>query len=166
MEGCLATDRWPPRLRGVSLTRAVVWGLDHRNDVWVTPADHTKRWVGVWLACPNPSPRPHPRTHRLCATVGVASEPSSVPKLDAAPGYYLNKPISKKKPTAIIAVAATPSPGHKCHSFIIFTHDLPAISGLLCGGLRALKNEEREGYQQCQTENHHEQPGINEIRAT
>jgi len=40
---------------------------------------------------------------------------------------YRKIPMSKKKPVAIIAVAATAKPGHKCHSFTTFTHDFFVI---------------------------------------
>lgn len=45
--------------------------------------------------------------------------------------YYLNSPTSKKNPVAMMAVTATAKPGHRCHSFITFTHDFFVILGSL-----------------------------------
>jgi len=44
---------------------------------------------------------------------------------------YLNRPTSKKKPVARIAVAAMASPGHKCHSLMACIHDFFAMLGPL-----------------------------------
>ncbi|MDA9917892.1 hypothetical protein N9D44_01125 [Pontimonas sp.] len=37
--------------------------------------------------------------------------------------------MSKKKTVEIMATTVMASPGHRCHSFATFIHDLPAIVG-------------------------------------
>ena len=71
--------------------------------------------------------------------------------------------MSKKKAPAIIAVAATASPGHKCQSLIAFNHRLTAIYRAPCRDLRALENEEYESCQQCHTEHNHQHSRVNQV---
>lgn len=66
----------------------------------------------------------------------------------------------------MMAVAATASPGHKCHSFIAFIHRLTAISGVPCRDLRALENEEYESGQQRHAEKNHQRSRIDQVRTT